>query len=465
MAADSLVGGLGDDTLRIATAGVFSNADFSNLDGIEVLSLTGASNVDFGSFANDAGIATVVGGSGNSTYTVGAGFTNTLTLIGGAGNDDVDGSASTSEITFYAGANDTFLGGSGNDDILFGSNSDLASSNIDGGAGTEDTIEFTAAGTLVDSDFTDVANIEVVRLFGATTATFNNEADDAGISTVYGGSGASVITQGVGFTSNFDFIGQGDADSVTIQNAAQLANDDINGGLGTDTLTLGTAGTYANTDFVGISNMDVLVLTDGTNDVAIGGSGISTVYGGTGGDDIDASAYGTAVALYGGAGNTQSGADTLTGGSGGDWLQGWTNTTPSLNTSNDTLTGGTGSDTFVIGDVNGNAYGQAFFGDPGNTRAYISDFTIGAGGDVFQLSDLTASGAVTLDFTNAGALGGYIMVEMGGDDVYRINYTDNNTINAAGNITDLTGTVKFYADIDAAGQDFRNMTTANINLV
>jgi hypothetical protein len=286
---------------------------------------------------------------------------------------------------------------------------------------------------------------------------------DAGISTVYGGSGNNDITQGVGFTSNFDFIGQGGADSVTIQNAAQLANDDINGGTGTDTLTLATAGTYANTDFVGIANMDVLVLTNGTNDVALGGSGIMTVHGGTGNDDIDASAYTTAVTLYGGAGNNQSGEDTLVGGSGGDFLQAWTNTTPLQNTSNDTLTGGAGSDTFVLGDTTGNAYGQFFAGNPSNTRALINDFTFGAGGDIFQFNDLglVGAGGVSLDTTNATGVSGYFMVEFNGSDAYQIRY--NNTT-STGNITDSTGLINFYAEFNYAG-DARNMTTSNINLV
>ena len=373
---------------------------------------------------------------------MGAGFTNSLTLVGGSGNDDVVASASASEITFYAGANDTFLGGTGNDDILFGSNSDLASSNIDGGASTEDAIEFTAAGTLIDSDFTDVANIEVVRLIGANTATFDNEADQAGIATVYGGSGASAITQGAGFTSNFDFIGQGNNDSVTIQNAAQLANNDINGGTGTDTLTLGTAGTYANTDFVGISNMDVLVLANGTNDVAIGGSGIQTVYGGTGNDDIDASAYGTAVTLFGGAGDTQSGADTLTGSNGGDWLQAWTNSNPVLNASDDTLTGGSGADRFVLGNATGNAYGQAAMGDASNYRAAITDFNAD-NIDIFVLDEAGATGS----FINNG--GSLIRIRNAANDadIYRLAYND-------------TTKVASLYQVDGAGQ---NLGVATIN--
>jgi Ca2+-binding RTX toxin-like protein len=211
--------------------------------------------------------------------------------------------------------------------------------------------------------------------------------------------------------------------------------------------------------------MDVLVLANGTNDVAFGGSGIMTVYGGTGNDDIDASGYATAVTLFGGAGNNQSGADTLTGGSGADRLQAWTNATPSSNTANDTLTGGAGSDTFVLGDATANAYGQGWSGSPGNTRAVITDFTFGASGDIFQLNDLGGSGAITLDTSSAGAVGGSIMVKIGGNNAYRINYTDNLTGFAAGNITDLTGTVKFYAEFSFAGADARAMTVANISLV
>jgi Ca2+-binding RTX toxin-like protein len=410
------------------------------------LTLTGNSDVELGSNADNGGFgfSTVYGGSGDSNFEVLVGFGSDLTIVGGSNDDEVDASATASNITFIAtlGGSDTFLGGSGNDDVLFASNSDLASSNIDGGVGTNDTIEFTAADTIVDSDFTDVANIEVVRLFGASTATFNTTAMGAGIETVYGGSGNNNITQGAGFTSNFDFIGQSNADSVTIQNAAQLANNDINGGTGTDTLTLGTAGTYANTDFVGISNMDVLVLANGTNDVTLGSSGIMAVYGGTGNDDIDASAYATAVTLYGGEGNTQSGADTLTGGSGGDWLQAWTNTNPVLNTSDDTLTGGAGADRFVLGNASGNAYGQAAMGDASNYRAAITDFNADSI-DILVLDEAGATGS----FMNNGTNLIRIRNAANDADVYRIAYNDG------------TKVASLY-QVDGAGQ---NLGVATIN--
>jgi Ca2+-binding RTX toxin-like protein len=227
-----------------------------------------------------------------------------------------------------------------------------------------------------------------------------------------------------------------------VSTAAQLANNDINGGTGTDTLTLGTAGTYANTDFVGIANMDVLVLADGTNDVAIGGSGISTVYGGTGNDDIDASAYATPVALYGGAGDTQSGADTLTGGSGEDWLQAWTNSNPVLNTSDDTLTGGSGADWFVLGNATGNAYGQAAMGDASNYRAAITDFNAD-NIDIFVLDEAGATG----DFLNNGTNLIRIRNVANDADIYRLAYNDTTKVAA-------------LYQVDGAGQ---NLGVATVN--
>jgi hypothetical protein len=430
----SVVGGTGNDTFE--QTGTFNNDatlvggngndvfQFSAVSQLEASSLDGGNNTDTIEFTTDsvtvadanfdritAGtIENIVTANGNNDITLGANAdaAGISTIVGGTGIDDIEASAYASGLTFIAtlGGSDIFLGGLGNDDVLFASNSDLASSNIDGGVGTNDTIEFTAENTIVDSDFTDVANIEVVRLFGASTATFNSEAMDAGIATVYGGSGNNDITQGVGFTSNFDFIGQGGDDSVTIQNAAQLANNDINGDTGTDTLTLGTAGTYANTDFVNISDMDVLVLANGTNDVTIGGSGIMTVYGGTGNDDIDATGY-TSVTL-----------------------QGWTGTA-SANAGIDTLTGGNAADLFVLGDTDSNAYGLSSV-LANNKVVQINSFDI-ANGDVIQLWDYNAPGTYSTSNNGVNAM----TISKGGVHLYTVNYTNGvntGSIYTSGNV-------------------------------
>jgi hypothetical protein len=175
-----------------------------------------------------------------------------------------------------------------------------------------------------------------------------------------------------------------------------------------------------------VDDVQSLTFANGANSITIGAladtTGIATVYGGTGDDSFNASGMTHAVTLYGGNGDAQSGADTLIGGSGGDWLQAWTNASPALNSSNDTLTGGAGADRFVLGDAIGNAYGQFNAADPDNKRARILDFAVDntAGDDIFRVF---ANDVDVASFANVGGV--VTFGKNAGGNAYTLTFADN----------------------------------------
>ena len=161
--------------------------------------------------------------------------------------------------------------------------------------------------------------------------------------------------------------------------------DSLSGGIGDDTLDGG-----AGDDVVDGSSGD---------DVVLGGDGNDSVYGGSGQDRLE-----------GGAGD-----DLLVGGTGDDVLFG--------DTGEDRLIGGAGNDSLIGGD------GIDIFalesGDEGSVGTpavdTISDFTVGVGGDVLDLSDMLQNeDLATLDgflnFTYDGVSGDTtISVDVDGD--------------------------------------------------
>ena len=121
---------------------------------------------------------------------------------------------------------------------------------------------------------------------------------------------------------------------------------------------------------------DDLIMADRGNDIIDGGTGNDGLTGGVGSDTITGG-DGNDL-LSGGVGN-----DILNGGDGIDFLYG--------GVGNDNMTGGEGKDTFV------------WLSNDANTPATdtVTDFVIGAGGDVLDLSSL-------LQGENSGNIGGFL---------------------------------------------------------
>ena len=304
-----------------------------------------------GSGGND----TLTGGSANDTLNGGSGEDK---LVGGPGNDKLQGQGSS-----Y----DTLTGGEGDDTLDGGDGYDRIFETAD--------VNFTATDTSLTGLGSDTLNnIQLVQLFGGSSANtidasaFTGRAflnGSGGNDTltgggwydrIFGGSGRDLITGGTsvidpgtgGFT--YDVLrGQGGNNDTLIGGDG---NDKLNGGIGHDSLVGGDgddvltgesgndtiAGGAGNDRLYERGNVD-LTLSDsglsgdlGTNVIA----SIETAYlkGGNGNNLLDASSFTGDVTIIGVGGD-----DTLKGGSGNDMLNGRSGA--------DLITGGDGDDTLL----------------------------------------------------------------------------------------------------------------------
>ena len=421
----------GTDSLTLSTAGTVN--DFTTLTSIEKLNLAnGANTVDL-TGAGTAGILTVVGGAVGDSFDA-SGASAGLYLSGGSGGDDTFVGSAHNDTIFGNGGADSILAGAGADRIVFATAADLnAVVTLEGDTGN-DTIAITIGNeTVLDTHFqTDVVTIEALQFAGNgnNRAVFAAHANAAGIQSLFGGTGN---------------------DSLTVDSTIYTAPTFV-GSTGTDALSLSNSGVINLTAafFANLSSVESFYTADGTNDITFGNNGLLTITGGTGDDNLDASAMTSAVTLMGGLGG-----DTLTGGSGGSWQQGWTGTS-TVNISNDTLTGGSGTDIFVLGDATGNAYG--FDSNPAvNYRAAISGFDVAA--DKFQLWDADQTGSVTV--AADGVVANQMNISVGGLQVYRFNYdnaADTGTLYVA-------GTIKVVAELTGFTGSGADLTTSHFTIV
>jgi Ca2+-binding RTX toxin-like protein len=222
------------------------------------------------------------------------------------------------------------------------------------------------------------------------TAGIDNIAGGALNDEIIGDAGDDVLSGNAGH----DKLSGGDGDDTLSGGAG---NDYLSGGDGADTLAGGSG-----QDTLDGGSGDDIVDGGSGDDVVLGGDGDDLVFGGSGDDRLEGG-DGDDV-LRGGAG-----ADILQGGDGDDLLIG--------GSGNDALLGGAGIDIFAL---------EA--GDEGSVGApavdTIADFTVGAGGDVLDLSDMlqnedlasldsyfnfsydSGTGSTTIDIDTDGLNGG-----------------------------------------------------------
>jgi Ca2+-binding RTX toxin-like protein len=418
--AATVIGGLGNDTISIALAGAaVADSNFDDVDTVEALVFTAGGNCQaiLETETQQAGIVSVFGGAGNDTF------------------DASHAAYNTTGVYFqgYGGA-DSLIGGESTDMLVFTTAAELnLAATVAGGVG-DDTISLTTQNqTVVDTNFTNVNLVEALTFADGTgsSAVLAGTANTAGIASVYGGSGNDSLT----------------VDS-TIYNGPTFA-----GAGGTDVLSLSDDNAIlTNAFFADLSSVESFYTANGTNDITFGNNGLLTITGGTGADNLDASAMSTAVTLIGGLEE-----DTLTGGSGGSRQQGWSGTA-SANTYRDTLTGGSGADYFVFGDALSNAYGLD--SNPAtNYRALVNGFNAGATEDVFVLNALGQSG--TLAVTQNLSVANRMDVNIGGMLVYRFTY-DNTGQTAALFVGDSTNVVAEFNNFTSGGQ---NLSTSNFQIL
>ncbi len=349
---------------------------------------------------------TVVGGAGNNAIDL-SGVTSAsfpaitgITISGGAGNDAITGSDFADMLNGDAG-NDTLVGGQGNDMLSGGLDNDVLTGGLgvdvlDAGDGTADILYESTPSDLMlkpnqlivgNGDMTVVDSIsgfEKAMLLGGGTANVIDASAATIPVSLFGGGGNDVL------------IGGNQADSID----GQAGNDTVTGGGGNDSL-VGGVGTdqlreVAYSDFVAgqVRNITLsngtLVVKQGVTTLStdsLSGFEIADLTGGAMRDLINAAGFtGTGVtSLSGGGGNDvisgTSGPDLITSLTGADSING--------NGGSDTVYAGSGNDTISGGDGDDNLNGQngddSLLGENGNDMlvggAGIDTMLGGAGND------------------------------------------------------------------------------------
>ena len=398
---DSLLGGDGADTIMGGGGNNYLDGgtgnDLLTTDGGQDTLIGGAGNDTIDGGANDdligggSGDDCIEGGDGADTIVLSDGFGND-TISGGDGgtnNDEIDLSALSGGVTVahgsfgggsitdgvdlvtFSGIEGLILTGSG--DVFSSTNlSDLATADVDGGAGDDTITGARGAHTLRGGDGDD-------HLYSGD-----------GSSTLIGGTGNDTLYANfyTGVINTNSYIGGDGIDFVVIDGTpVQGYSYNINLVTGSDT--------YGNT-YSGIENItsgagDDTLIGDGANNTLAGGDGNDLIDGGAG-DDFLITGLGQDT-LLGGAGNdtlmNSDGDDSLDGGAGDDSIVA-TGGEDTLRggTGSDTMDGGDDADTFIIEDGFGN---DVISGGEGVTDGTDTD------DDVIDLSAL--SGAVTVTYT------------------------------------------------------------------
>ena len=240
---DTIAGGAGSDTLQMSNAATLIDTSFTNVTGVEILTVNAATlGATLGALANGSGLTTVTASGTNAlTLTVGAGFTNALrvNLATGATTDNISASASAAALDIrgtvgLVSATDTIQGGTSTGDALtLTADSNTATTTLMTGI---ETINLVANGTntatiTLGANNTQIAAGRTLTINGASLVstsaalTVNGTASETdGFMSITGGNGNDALT--------------GSASTDTISGG--LGNDTITGGLGADNLTGGT---------------------------------------------------------------------------------------------------------------------------------------------------------------------------------------------------------------------------------
>lgn len=416
----------GTNTIAMTAAGLtITDAAFVNKTGAQTLTLLngGGSSVTLDANALSAGITTVTTGSGGDAIVVTAGYTNGLTLTGGAGNDTITGGAGADTITIGAGV-DSVNAGAGDDTIIGGANVTDTDTLI-GGAGN-DTLTMAGVTTL------SAANL----IAGIETYTLNSETDITGANT--------------GFQYNITVDNNNDPDSsvttdtLTVNGSALLADaDSSTAGNQAETLTFTAAGT---------TNYKVHVTGGGANDNLTGGTLADT--------------------LIGGAGN-----DTLTGGAGSDSMDGGEGSDTYVFADGEFIAGDIISDTGtsgtdVISITTTTAIADAAFANKTGVETLTvasgtSTFTLGTNAQAAGITtvNMVSGGTVnasayTVALTVAGAAGNEVITTGSGNDTITLGGGNDNVNAGAGDDT-VTGAANVDANDTLNGGAGTDVLTLN----
>jgi Ca2+-binding RTX toxin-like protein len=365
---DTLVGGAGDDTLSGGGGGdVLIDSEGNNviIGGLnyDTFDMSATTSSFLFNYAWIAGGASVQLGTNQ--------VSEVETIVFGAGNDTLIGTASLDRINGGAGAdyifgdagNDTLRGGRGNDVIVAGTGNDQISIGAD--------IEPGALPTLFSTELNYV---------------YAGDGDDSIFDTSLGGtivlgeSGNDTIGD---YFGSFTYISSGSGNN-TMQSFAQV-NIFLSEGL-SDTM-------------VGDNTSFYYRVANGSSSVT-GGTGVDQFIGGLAASDDAVSGAGGADYLYGGNGN-----DILSGGVGNDVLIG--------QAGNDTLEGGAGVNLLWANDAGSD---QILVNVADGGTQVVEFFEAGGTNDVVRLlgSNLTSfAGIEALRAGIGSVIGGNLLVNAG----------------------------------------------------
>ena len=414
MAGDILDGGVGDDELW----GYGGNDQLSGGSGVDVLvggtgtdTLDGGGDADelWGQEEND----TLTGGTGDDFLDGGAGSD---VMYGGDGADELWGEQV--DVSSSASGNDNIRGESGNDSIVGGAGNDTLDGGVDndgvwggvgndtllGGAGDDGLYGEGDDDTLAGGAGSDVLNggAGIDQLYGGAGPDTLKGGSDA--DTLRGSEGTDYLEGGSG-ADTYVFIpgdgarnAQGQVDAVVDTDSNSTFQ--FGGGVTRQAVTVRRNGTTYDL-LVQYGDTDAFIVSDGMNrsgasfrfsdgTTATLASMLSAgLTGGTGNDVLQGFSNSNDL-LDGGAGNdtisAASGNDILIGGAGDDTLLG--------EYGDDSLDGGSGNDTLMGGNGNDRLRGgigvDSLAGGPGNDT-YLFDLGEGSAdssGSVDRLADL-----------------------------------------------------------------------------
>jgi Ca2+-binding RTX toxin-like protein len=268
--ADNLI-----DTIRFE--GLAGNDRFTMVEVFEGVQLT------------EAGV--LIGGAGNDTLN--GSFGNDR-LEGGAGNDSLSGGVLGNDSLFGAAGSDVMSGGRGND-LLDGG---LGADEMNGGA-DEDTVDYSARVARVSVDLRQQATTGRQALQNSHGEALERDRF-TGIENVNGGAagdilvGSVAVNKLVGNAGNDKIKGLGADDRLE----GSSGNDFISGAEGADRM-IGGAGNDVMTGGAGADAMD----GNAGSDTMIGGTERDAISGGDGDDFIFSQDLVTSELISGGAGN------------------------------------------------------------------------------------------------------------------------------------------------------------------
>jgi Ca2+-binding RTX toxin-like protein len=389
----------GDDTLGLDWASLLGskNINFTGL-GTDTLSVLSDSDM---SLTDDQ---LTVNGLGHTI----AGF-DAAHLVGGEGDNTLDASGFSGNVTLEgAGGHDTLIGGSGDDVLMGGAGRDT----LTGGGGTDSLIGGLGSDTIRGANkanawrvsFGNQGNVdgvafsEVENLIGGNSADIFSFDDGAGVTgTISGGEGLDVLDYSSRIVSVDINLGTGAAtDTGGFEDI-----ESFTGGSGSDTLagadavntwniTGVNAGNVGGVSFAGLENLegsaldDTFALSNGASiGTVVGGDGTDTVAGADGANTWTIAGLNEG-SVSGAASATFTGVEVLEGGSGEDTL---------IASDSDNVWDITGADS-------GSLNGLLFAGMENLTGGAGDDlFRFATGGSISGLID-GAGGVNTLDYSS-----------------------------------------------------------------